>query len=367
MNFECIAEGFVTRRRPGSATALAGGSRAALTTDGELVCTYALHSALGINDFAPALSRSTDGGITWEEQGPIWPHLRNSRSITGSVSRSPSGKLFLYGISIPIDRPGESFWSNETQGLKQNELFWAASENGGRTWTEPRRIPLPIPGSAEAPGALCVTRRGRWLACYAPYNTFDPGVVVDRQQVVLLFSDDGETWDHTAMLRFDEEHSGGAEAWVIELADGRLLGTCWCLDHRAEREYPNAFSLSHDGGETWLPTRSTGIMGQSTALAALPDGRALFIYNQRRHGDVGIWLAVIRPGDSDFGIESNQVIWRAQTATQGASSGGHSEWRDFAFGEPSVTPLPDGALLVTFWCVQPDGQGVRFVKLAMRD
>lgn len=368
MKVEVLAEGFITKRELGSETALAGGSRAVITTNGDLVCTYAVQSALGINNLMPAVSRSTDSGITWEEQGQIWPHFRNSRSITGSVSRSLSGKLFLYGISIPIDQPGETFWSNETQGIKQNELFWAISDNSGRTWTEPHHIPLPILGSAEAPGALCVTQKGRWLACYSPYNTFDSRVKVDRQQVILILSDDaGRTWDHTAMLRFDEEHSGGAEAWVIELSDGRILGTCWHLDHQGDLEYPNVFSLSHNGGRTWISTQSTGIMGQSTALAALSDGRALFIYNQRKHGDLGIWLAVVRPTDSDFGIESNQIVWRAQTATQNESSADHYDWRDFSFGEPSVTPLPDGTLLVTFWCVQPDGQGIRFVKCMMKE
>ena len=65
---------------------------------------------------------------------------------------------------------------------------------------------------------------GHWLACFAPYNTFDPEVIVDRQQIVAIISEDeGKTWEHTAMLRFPEEHSGGAEAWIIELDDGRVL------------------------------------------------------------------------------------------------------------------------------------------------
>jgi hypothetical protein len=104
-------------------------------------------------------------------------------------------------------------------------------------------------------------------------------------------------------------------------------------------------------------------MGQSTALAALPDGRALFIYNQRRHGEPGVWMAVVRPTEDDFGVESNEIIWRAQTRTQSGTSGEHSEWTDFSFGEPSVALLPDNTLLVVLWCVQPAGQGIRYVRL----
>ncbi|MCH2695064.1 MAG: glycoside hydrolase [Acidobacteriia bacterium] len=368
MKFELIGEGFICQGKPGGKRAAAGGSRAVALSNGELLCSFGRNSGLGVNDFAMGIARSKDGGLTWEEQGPIWPHLEDTYSIIGSISHSPADKLFLYGISIPIDQEGELFWSNESQGIKENKLFWATSTDQGRRWSEPQLLSLPIKGSAEAPGALCVSRQGHWLACFAPYNTFDPKVIVDRQQIVAIISEDeGKTWEHTAMLRFPEEHSGGAEAWIIELDDGRVLGTCWHVDHQEKQEYPNAFSISHDGGKSWGPTHSTGIMGQSTALAALPGGRALFIYNQRKHGEVGIWLAVVNPTDSNFGVESNEIVWKAQTATQSSSSGGHSEWTDFAFGEPSVTLLQDGTLLVTFWCAQPSGKGVQYVKLAMKN
>jgi hypothetical protein len=379
MHFTTLREGFVTQRAatrgPG---ALAVGARTVILPGGEVLCSCGLTSALGINDFMPMLFRSADAGETWTEQGPIWPHLHDQWSIFVSISRDalsplPSppggegkgegGRLFLYGTRTPIDESGESFWSDATQGVKQNELIWATSADGGRSWTDPTVLPMPTPGAAEAPGALCCTRGGRWLAPYSPYNTFDPALRVERNQVVVVSSDDrGKTWDHTAMLRFADPDSGAAEAWAVELSDGRLLGTCWHLSY-AGSEHPNAYALSHDGGRTWSPTRSTGILGQSTPLAALPDGRALFIYNQRRHGEPGVWLAVVRPTDTDFGIEANEIVWRAPTPTQTGTSGEHTEWSDFSFGEPCVTLLPDGTLLVVLWCIEPSSSGIRYVKL----
>ena len=131
-------------------------------------------------------------------------------------------------------------------------------------------------------------------------------------------------------------------------------------------DYPNAYALSPDGGRTWTPTRSTGILGQSTALAALPDGGALFIYNQRKHGEVGVWMALVRPTAESFGVQCNEIVWRAAKPTVAGCSTAHSSWTDFAFGEPSVTLLPDGHLLVALWCIQPDGRGIRYVKLRMQ-
>src|SRR5262249_47604376 len=157
--------------------------------------------------------------------------------------------------------------------------------DGGRTWPDPTGFPVPLPGAAEAPGALCVTRGGVWIAPYSPYNTFDPAVKVTRNQVIVVRSEDrGRTWSHDLMLQFEDTASSGAEAWCVELADGRLLGVAWHMHPGGD--YPNPYALSRDAGRTWSPARSTGIRGQSTALAALPDGRALFVYNQRKHGEV---------------------------------------------------------------------------------
>ena len=382
MTFETLSEGWVTLRQPGTPTAIAAGPRCAVTKEGDVVCSFMVQSQLGVNDFKPMLARSQDGGRTWSEGQLLWPHLKDRYSIFGSVSRAPNGDLFYYGIQFPIETPGETFWSDATQGMKANELIWSRSDSG-RTWAEPAVIPMPIPGAAEAPGALTVMRSGRMICCYAPYNTFDPQLVVDRNQIVAVRSDDqGRTWRYNSVIRFESEYSTGAEAWVIELADGRLLGTAWHMNQQDKSDHPNAYAISLDRGDTWQPTRSTGIMGQSTALAALPDGRALFIYNQRKHGEPGVWMAVVKPTENDFGVESNEIVWRAQTRTQSGSSGEHSEWTDFSFGEPSVTLLPaktlrlrselalnavkGQALLVVFWCVQPAGQGIRYARLMFR-
>lgn len=365
--FQQIAQGFISLREPNTPTARASGPRCAVTREGEILCSFVVQEVSARNDFKMMLTRSRDGGATWTDERPIWPHLHARWSIFGSISRAPNGDAFLFGSRTPIDVPGESCWSDATQGLKQNELIWAVSTDGGRAWTEPAVIPMPIPGSAEAPGALCVTRAGEWHVCYSPYNTFDPAVAVDRNQVVLLSSADrGRTWRYAPMMRFAESHATAAEAWVVELADGRLLGTCWNLNQKDGADYPNAYALSHDGGRTWRPTRSTGIRGQSTALAPLPDGRALFIYNQRKHGEIGVWMALVQPTEHDFGIQANEIVWRAAMATQATGNAAHSNWTDFAFGEPSVTLLPDGALLVALWCIQPEGQGIRYVKLRPR-
>jgi hypothetical protein len=221
---------------------------------------------------------------------------------------------------------------------------------------------MPIAGSAEAPAPMWVTSAGRWIVPYSPYNTFDPGLDVDRGQVVLLGSDDrGSSWWHRSMLRFAEPLSGGAEAWAVELADGRLLGTAWHTDlSGAGRSYPNAYALSGDGGRSWTPTRDTGIVGQSTALTPLPDGRAVFLHTQRGSAaEVGIWGAVVEPTADDFGVRCHAPIWRAASGP-GAST--HEGWTRFTFGEPAAVLLDGGEVLLAFWYADADDSGIRLLR-----
>lgn len=369
MKYRILQEGFVSRRQPNTPTSAALGPRSALTRTGEVVCVFGVQSDLGKNDFRPLLARSADGGVTWSEAKPLWPDSYHRQfSVCASISAAPNGDLLVFGFRIPVGVLGEPYWSEATQGLKQNELIWARSRDNGVTWDLPRVIPMPIPGSAEAPCPVIQTSKGHLICCYSPYNTFDPKLQVDKNQVVFLVSkDDGRTWQHRTMLRFPQPDALGAEAWVVELADGRLLGASW---HIAGQTDPmNPYALSADDGSTWTPLRSTGIRGQSIALTPLPDGRVLMVYNQRKHGPVGVWLAVAKPTEQDFGLERNEQVWAAEISSQKPTQKDADDmksWTSFAFGEPSTVLLPDGNVLVTLWCQQPSGYGIRYVKLSLQ-
>ena len=90
VRFETIAEGFVDKRDPKGPLPRAGTSRAAVTKEGDLVCTYGLRSKVAGNDSVPVTARSRDGGLTWKKPVVMWPHLQGKLDIYGSVSRSPA-------------------------------------------------------------------------------------------------------------------------------------------------------------------------------------------------------------------------------------------------------------------------------------
>jgi hypothetical protein len=324
--------------------------------DGEIVCTFMVQQALGINDFQPMIARSRDGGRTWGSERFIFPDLANRFSLFGSVSQDPrDGSLIFYASRYRIDKPGEPNWSDATKGLKENELIWSRSTDRGQTWSEPRVIPMQIAGSAEAPGPICAMRSGRWACCYAPYNTFDPNLKVDRNQLAGMFSDDqGKTWKYQPIMRFPLVDRGAAEAWVIQLADGKLLATSWVYDYADASDLPNQYALSSDDGRTWQGPFSTGIRGQSTGLLALPDGRAVMTYNQRKPSRSACTSRsrVRRRKDLTPSSTSPSGVPPSRRRRQGASVD-HTNWQAYAFGEPSAVRLPDGDLLCSCGAISP--------------
>jgi len=367
MKYELLDEGFALDCSDGRPDNLAATARCALTDSGDVVCTAAVTSGLGMNDFAPYLVLSTDMGVTWKTQGFLFGHLRGRYSInSSSISCGGNGELLVFGSRTPIGEPGESFWCPETQGILENELAWSRSVDEGRTWGDPQIFPVPSREAAEVCAPLCQMRSGRWLGPYAPHNTFEPELKVDREHIVVMYTDDrGRTWNNSSTLRVATPDTVSAGAWVTELIDGTLLATCAMLNLAAGPDHPAAYALSHDGGTTWTDTRSTALEGQTNASAVLPDGRVLFVYSRRHYDPRGIWLAVARPSEKDFNVEANEPVWLPEKPTHSDTSGKLDDWTDFAFGEPAVSSLPDNTVLVTLWCAQPSGKGIRFVKLAL--
>ncbi|MCX7704920.1 MAG: glycoside hydrolase [bacterium] len=336
-------------------------------TSKEIICSFMVQSGLGVNDFKPVIARSHDGK-NWEKLVFPWKHLSDSYSIFGSISSSPEGNLFFFGTRTKIDVLGESFWSEETQGLKENELIYTLSTDRGNTWSEFFVIPKPVPGAAEAPGAMCITSGGSWHVCYSPYNTFNKNIFVERNQVILLTSrDKGENWNYTRMLSFPEKYATAAEAWIIELSDGKLFGTCWKINQKDNTDFSNPYAISNDDGRTWTQTRPTTIMGQTPSVAPLPGNRILFVYNQRRLTPYGIRLAVATPAENDFRIDADEMVYCARRPSSKDFATSHSDWTNFSFGEPHVAVLQDKTILVVFWCIEERERGIRYIRLDAKD
>lgn len=137
----------------------------------------------------------------------------------------------------------------------------------------------------------------------------------------------------------------------------------WANDADAACDRPNAYALSDDGGETWSPPQSTGLLGQTAAPFVLDDGRVLCVY--RRMDTPGLWANVSRLEGDRWVNAFDAPLWGTAPASGHTIMGGNMS-ENFAalkFGAPCVTRLADGTLLVAFWCYEACVSVVRWFKV----
>ncbi len=106
--------------------------------DGDILCSFGVGGGQfvhGGTDWA----RSTDGGTTWRIEGTLLPHTIDPPSANFlKLSLAPDGQtVYAYGTRYWGD-PHERF------GKRRGETVLCRSTDGGRTWTAPQIIPMPI-------------------------------------------------------------------------------------------------------------------------------------------------------------------------------------------------------------------------------
>ncbi len=355
--FRKLSEGDVFSTNRSCATS---GPRTAVLPDGRILCTFMVNTTGGANDFVPMAAYSADGAA-WGEAREIWPSLTGKKSTFVSVRPAGDGRICLAGVQWDIAAPGEAFWSDEANGMKENVLVYALSSDGV-DFPPPRAVALPFYGAAENPGGMLADADGALHLIYSPYATIERRAETDTCCMVHLASaDDGATFcaEKFAVVPAPCLY---AESWLVRLSDGRLFVSTW---QTASADASNQYLISRDGRFELLGPFAQPFRGQSTGICAGPDGSVFIAYNQRKQEPAGVWLAMERPNGDDPGLLANEPVWLAETVTKSNSSGDFSQWTDFAFGEPHVSLLPDGTLLVVLWYQSGEKKGVRYVRLAV--
>ncbi len=340
-----------------------GGPRVAVLPDGAIACTYIINSYVGSNDFVLHIAYSKDNGMTWTEGKPLWPELTGKKSVFASIRTAADGRVTLAGKWFPIDKAGESFWSDEAGGMKENQLVYSVSKDG-YSFPLPTAIDLPYYASAEQPGGMLVDADGTMTMIYAPYPTIEKREPVNTNQMVMMRSTDGGKSFSPSVFGPFEGTGTYAESWLVRLTDGRLLVSSWLISDKLNAD---VYFLSDDNGKTFKGPVEMDFKGQTTSLTPMPDNQVLIPYNQRKTGTIGVWLSIARPDNTGFHMIANEPVWQAEIATRSNTSGDFSEWTDYSFGEPNAVILPDGTILLVLWYQQMGGSGIRCVHLKKED
>ena len=322
--------------------------------NGDIICGYSVGggpNATGGTDF----SRSTDEGMSWSHQGTILGASSSPKTANNlRLSRTPEGTMLAYGQRDhrrEDDKPFE----------EHNEPVLCRCTDGGGSWSVAEVIPSLVGGPFEISNPIVVASDGRWLA---PAATLPSQEKLFERAVVFESSDQGRSWSgfHT-VFEDPDQRVGFLEQKLIKLDGDRILAVAWIMPFGNGPDEENRFAISDDGGRSWSESYSTGIMGQTMTPIWLGDDRLLVLYN-RRYGQQGVQMCLVRFGTTGWDLEYEGTLWDAQSSRQRAGDAdGVDEMLVFAFGYPWALSLGGDRFLSVHWCKEEGKCGIRWTRL----
>jgi sialidase-1 len=229
----------------------------ATTKAGTLIAVYDVRYRGGGDlpgDIDVGMSRSTDGGRTWEDMQIIMDMGSDPKWRFDGVGDPAvlvdevTGRIWVAGIWSH----GNRGWHGSGQGLNPEEtgqlmLVW--SDDDGRSWSRPRNITREVKKPEwhfllQGPGAG-ITMKDGTLVFAAQYQDGDkdPNGRKKRTPFSTLISsrDRGKSWQIGTGIKSDT-----TEAQVVELSDGSLMLNC-----RDNRGGARTVGVTRDLGMTW--------------------------------------------------------------------------------------------------------------------
>jgi predicted neuraminidase len=232
-------------------------------------------------------------------QMPSAPLAPDGRGAGGEGKAGPL--LLFYKVG-----PSPSTWWGEL----------IKSDDAGRTWTKPERLPEGIAGAIKNKPVLLDDGR---LLCGS--SSEDKGWRVHMEWT----SDAGKTWERTKEL-CDGVNVQAIQPTIFSHADGKLQMLC-------RNRFPTVVleSWSSDAGRTWSGLEETELPHSGTGLdgVTLKDGRHLLVYNHTRSGRYPLNVAVSKDGKA----------WEAALVLE-------QERGEFSY--PAVIQAKDGLVHITY-------------------
>lgn len=285
----------------------------ATTTKGTLLAIYDIRRESSVDlqgDIDVGLSRSTDGGHTWERMKVImdmkeWGDKPESENGIGdpSILVDPFTNTIWVMALWAHGKPGQMLWNSSEAGMTPEEtgqLMLVKSEDDGVTWSRPINITSQIKDPKwklmfNGPGKG-ITMKDGTLVFAGQYKDEN-----DMPHSTIIYSKDkGNTWHIGTGAK-----SNTTEAQVVELNDGSLM-----LNMRDNRGGSRSVAVTSDLGKTWTEHPSS----RSALIEPICMG-SLITYPENRRTEDASWLFFSNPSSTDT---RNNITVKA-SADQGLS------------------------------------------------
>ena len=326
---------------------------------GELLALFVLGEAFESVDLTTWVTRSRDGGRTWELQGPLYDSSAAETPTSDFLKPQvlDDGTLIALGYRFHRHDPEQPIAIAETDGALPGDNIVSFSADEGRTWSAPQVIQRSTPELIEIPSRALQLRSGDILATGGLFRNPDGTNPSGQYGVLLRSRDRGRTWDDTARYFDSPDHTIAAyESHLCEMQADRVVAICWAFGLDTGTYLPNQVTVSHDGGLTWSSPIDSGHQAESANLLYLGGERLLSIHCHRG-SDVDIRVRLVDFSDDRWRPLEERLVWGASMGQQTKDG---QRFHEFAssirFGQASLLRLADGDILATHWCVV-DGQG----------
>ena len=242
------------------------------TPKGTLIAVYDIRYAGAWDlqaDIDVGMSRSTDGGRTWEPMQRVldmgqWggrPEAENGIGDPSVLVDPKTGKIFVLG-TWTHGIPGQRAWTAVGQGFEPGEtaqLMMTVSEDDGRSWSAPRNLTRQIKQpqwyfTFQGPGRGIAMADGTLVF---PMQFIGPDRI--PSSTIMVSRDGGETWEMGTAPR-----SNTTESQVAEIAPGVLL-----LSMRDNRGTGRALAVTTDCGKTWTDHPRSGWLPDPVCMASI--------------------------------------------------------------------------------------------------
>lgn len=260
------------------------------------------------------VNRSSDGGRTWSAPVVVVGgegRLHDKPSLTADPRRAGHAYVVWTEFLTPLGPPAEG-------------ISFSRTTDGGRTWSAPQHLDIPMPAGTTPQGALVTVLPSGALVVLTTVRARN--ATTDPHRIYALRSTDlGATWSPAVLVAEFPATSGrhstpwsdpetgeaiDAPEWAISavLAPSGALHVAW-RQAGAPGTADIRVATSRDGGASWsLPSTiaSAGAQMFLPVIAAAPDGTlGVTYYDDRR--DV--------LGDAAYGGD----LWFAHSHDQGAT------------------------------------------------
>lgn len=296
---------------------------------------------------------SDDGGRTWTEPRAPFGTLK----IDGGEGRARGFQLLslggnkLFGVMSLVEEIGKDlpYFNEETEAIKNTQLYTFFSDDGGETFSEPQRIYMKGKYQNLAcvlTGPPLLLKDGRIMVSFEVYKTYYDDGPFSHHAACIFSEDGGRTWGEEVTIReageiYPWDHRAG------ELEKGHLVDYIWTFDRRIN-DYLNIHMLeSLDGGYTWSEPCDIGLPGQAGNPLQLPDGRVALPYFDRT-GIPTLKLAFSADGGRTFGAPVD--IYRHEAPKAEHAKSAYAEaWEEmgkYTAGHCFQDLTPEGELLI---------------------